>query len=55
MGGVEPFFGFQFAAPIGRIGLRLVTLADFLVGLFLADGTHDAEAADIDETLESHL
>ena len=53
--GFEPSLGIEFALTVSGIGLWRVAFADLSVGLFFADGTHDAETADIDETLDAHL
>ena len=51
----QPSLGVELALAVGGVGLRGVALADLGVGLLLADGAHDAETADIDETLDAHL
>ena len=51
----QPSLGVELALAVSGIGLWRVALADLSVGLLLANGAHDAETADIDETLDAHL
>ena len=44
----------QFTASVFRIRLWGVTLADFLIGLFLFDSPEDAEAAHEDKAFQWH-
>ena len=51
----QPLLGLELALAVSGVGLWRVALADLSVGLLLANGAHDAETADIDETLDAHL
>ena len=53
--GFEPSLGIEFALTVGGVGLWRVALANLGIGLLFADGAHNAETADVDETLDAHL
>ena len=52
---VEIVLCVQFAPAVCRVGLRRVTLANLLVGLFLAYGSEDAERTQVDHALQRHV
>ena len=51
----EPSLGIELALTVGGVGVGGVALADLGIRLLFTDGAHDAETADIDETLDAHL
>ena len=53
--GLQELFCSQFAAAVGRIRLRGITLADFLIGLLFLDSPENAETAHEDKSLQGHL